>query len=126
MPSKAGVYNIDVEKGSDFSLTLFYKNSLGTPIDLTGCSVKGDVKAEADLAATPSTSFTCSIPSPQTDGKIIISLSKIQTSALAGVGPNYKYKKQYAYDIVITLQSGKVKRVLNGNLNVLPGVTSVE
>ena len=124
MADKAGVYDILIEKGSDFSLNLFYKTDEGVAIDLTGCSVEADIKSIADLSASPVLSFTTSIPSPQTQGKITLTLTKAQTTALAGTGPNYKYIKEYAYDVLVNLTSGLTKRILNGKINVSPGVTS--
>lgn len=124
MANVAAVYDITIEKGSDFGLSFWYKTSDGAAIDLTGCSVEADIKTVADLTASPVVSFSATIPSPASQGRIDLALTKAQTSGLDGTGPNYRYKKQYTYDVILTLVSGEAKRILNGNANVSPGVTA--
>ena len=120
----AGSLDLYIEKGSDFAKTFYLKNSDNVAIDLTGCTAYGQIKSLADLSGTALASFVVTIPSPQSQGRIDISLSKATTSALGGTGPTWKYKKQYAYDIILNLVDGTTIRLLNGNANISPGVTA--
>jgi hypothetical protein len=64
--------------------------------------------------SSSSTSFTCTIESPATAGKLTISLTSTQT---ANLKPG-----RYVYDILIT--SGNIKnRVIEGMVLVTEGVT---
>lgn len=120
----AGIYDIYIERGSDFELILTYKDSNGVSINLSGCSVEAELKETADLSSAVLLQFTATITNAS-GGEITLSLTKAQTSSLVyAVGPNYKYKKEYAYDVLLNLTTGKTVRILNGKANVSPGVTS--
>lgn len=120
----AGIYDIYIERGSDFELILTYKDSNGVSINLSGCSVDAELKETADLSSAVLLPFTATITNAS-GGEITLSLTKAQTSSLVyAVGPNYKYKKEYAYDVLLNLTTGKTVRILNGKANVSPGVTS--
>ena len=120
----AGIYDIYIERGSDFELILTYKDSNGVSINLSGCSVDAELKETADLSSAVLLQFTATITNAS-GGEITLSLTKAQTSSLVyAVGPNYKYKKEYAYDVLLNLTTGKTVRILNGKANVSPGVTS--
>lgn len=120
----AGIYDITIERGSDFELILTYKDSNGVSINLSGCSVEAELKETADLSSAVLLQFTATITNAS-GGEITLSLTKAQTSSLVyAIGPNYKYKKEYTYDVLLNLTTGKTVRILNGKANVSPGVTS--
>lgn len=115
--------DIYIERGSTWGMTLTYKDSDGVPINLTGCSVKAEIKETADLEATTVLAISATITSAL-EGIIELALTKAQTDTLESVGPNFKYKKSYAYDVVLILSNGNQIRLLNGVANVSPGVTA--
>ena len=79
---------------------------------MTGYSVAGQIRKTYD--STTYTAFTASV-SNATGGTISISLTATQTNALkAG---------RYVYDVEITSSGGVVTRVLEGQVEVTPGVT---
>ena len=120
----AGIYDIYIERGSDWELILTYKDSNGNAINLTGCSVEAELKETADLTSAVLLPISASI-TDASGGEITLSLTKAQTATLTyAVGPNYRYKKEYAYDVLLNLTTGKTVRILNGKANVSPGVTS--
>ena len=120
----AGIYDIYIERGSDWELILKYKDSNGNALNLTGATVEAELKETADLTSAVLLPITASITNAS-GGEITLSLTKAQTTTLVhAVGPSYRYKKEYAYDVLLRLITGKTVRILNGKASVSPGVTS--
>lgn len=110
----AGKYNMLVQQGTTYNQTITLKNAANTAaIDISGCTVAAMIR-ETYLDPTPAAVFTCVIPTG-TDGKILISLTPEQTSALT-------FDKG-VYDIELTYPSGSKDRVLMGNVVVSKEVT---
>ena len=84
----------------------------GNAQNLTGYSVAGQIRKTYD--STTFTAFSASV-SNATGGTITISLTATQTNALAA--------GRYVYDVEITSGGGVVTRVLEGQVEVTPGVT---
>lgn len=119
----ASVYNITIEKGASWSTIVYYKDSNGNAISLSGCSVSAMIKATADLSAAIVLTINAVITNASA-GEITLSLTKAQTSSLTAVGPNYKYLTRYAYDVLLNLTDGSTIRLLHGDANISPGVTA--
>ena len=106
--------NITVDQGSDYSAVIDVTDSDGDNIDLTGYSAAGQVRKT--YSSSTAVDFTCTVATPASSGKLNISLSNVQTNAMkAG---------RYVYDIEITSSGGTKTRVLEGQLEITPGVTS--
>ena len=106
--------NIIVDQGSDYSAVIDVTDSDGDNIDLTGYSAAGQVRKT--YSSSTAVDFTCTVATPASSGKLNISLSNVQTNAMkAG---------RYVYDIEITSSGGTKTRVLEGQLEITPGVTS--
>ena len=107
------VSNITVNSGEDFSQTFTLESAdSSSPLNLTDYSVSSQMRKHA--GSTTKTDFTAEALTPLTDGKIKISLTNAQTSALKS--------GRYVYDVVI--ESGGTKtRVLEGMVLVRQGVT---
>ena len=104
--------NLVVDQGSDFSSFITLEDTAGATVDLTGYSAAGMVRRT--YKSSTAVSFTTSIPDPSS-GEIKIQLSAAQTTAMkAG---------RYVYDLEITSSGGAVSRVVEGQLEVNPGVT---
>ena len=103
--------NLTVDQGTDFSSSVDVTDSDGDPVSLVGYSVAGQIRkhynssSKVDFVATVSNA---------TAGIISLSLSAATTNAMkAG---------RYVYDVEIDLNGTKT-RVLEGQVEVTPGVT---
>lgn len=113
----ATVYDITLEQGTTFSLTVLLKKPTKTPFDLSGYIGRSQIRkthADTNILA----SFAVSIPSPQKDGKVIMSLTDEQTAAL-----NFIYG---VYDLELESPTGEVTRILQGKVTLSPEVTRPE
>tara|TARA_B100000085_G_C18341045_1_gene430312 strand:+ start:171 stop:500 length:330 start_codon:yes stop_codon:yes gene_type:complete len=103
--------NIFIDQGSDFAMTVDLTQSVGT-LDLTGYTARGSIKKT--YSSTTKVDFTINVD--VTDTELDISLSNSQTGAMkAG---------RYVYDIEIVSSSSHVTRVLEGQLEITPRVTT--
>ena len=104
--------NLVVDQGTDFSSFVTLEDTSGAIVDLTGYTAAGMIRRT--YLSTTSTSFTTSIPDP-TSGEIKIQLDATTTGAMKS--------GRYVYDLEITSSGGAVSRVVEGQLEVNPGVT---
>jgi hypothetical protein len=112
----AAVYvnNLVVNSGADFSQSFTLEGTdTNSSFDLTGYTVAAQMRKWA--GSTSSTSFTATIESPPTSGKILIELTATQTTNLKS--------GRYVYDIVIEDSFGVKNRVIEGMVLVTEGVT---
>ena len=112
----AAVYvnNIVVNAGSDFSQTFTLEGTdTNSAFDLTDYSVSAQMRKWA--GSSTATSFTTSIESPASSGKITIRLTAAQTTIIK--------PGRYVYDVVITDDFGIKNRVIEGMVLVTEGVT---
>lgn len=104
--------NLTIDQGSTFKADIDVTDSDGDALNLSGYTVAGQLRK--NYSSSTSTDFTASVTST-TNGTIRISLSATQTNGLkAG---------RYVYDVEITSSTGEVTRVLEGQVEVTPGVT---
>ena len=105
--------NIVVDQGADYSASIDVADSDGDNIDLSGYTAAGQIRKT--YSSSTAVDFTVSVATPASAGVLNISLTSTQTSAMkAG---------RYVYDIEITNAGGTVTRVLEGQVEVTPGVT---
>ena len=82
---------------------------------MTGYSAAGQIRKT--YSSSTAVNFTASVASPTTAGVVNISLTNAQTNAMkAG---------RYVYDVEITSSGGTKTRVLEGQLEITPGVTQI-
>lgn len=104
--------NLVVDQGTDFSSFITLEDTSGAIVDLTGYTAAGMVRRT--YKSSTAINFTTSIPDPSS-GEIKIQLDATTTSGMkAG---------RYVYDVEITSSGGAVSRVVEGQLEVNPGVT---
>ncbi len=112
MAISPGTYNISLQRRADYSVTLQFKDSTDTPINLTGWSVaaqawdKGRTTKYGDFSVTYTNRST---------GTIAISLTDDQTATF----PNEAY-----YDVLLTNGSGLKEYYLEGIIYVSEGYTA--
>lgn len=114
---KPAVYPITLTQGDGFQLPLTLKQSkTGPGIDLTGYTAEADIRRNA---ADPAESAVFSVAIldqtvPANLGKIVMSLTPVQTRALNG---------KYVYDLQLTPAAGTPLTYLKGTITIEPDVT---
>ena len=109
-------FDIPIEQGATFEMTLTYADSVGVPINLTGYSAEMQVREEVGgrVLATASTSNGSIVLS--SGGQVVITLAAAQTSligAIVGV-----------YDLFLKSPAGNpIRKLVYGNVTVKQSVT---
>jgi len=104
--------NLTVDQGSDISYTIDVTDSNGDSINLSGYTVAGQIRKS--YSSLTSVSFTAVVTNTST-GEVTISLTSTQTNDMkAG---------RYLYDVEMTSSGGTVTRILEGQIEVIAGVT---
>jgi len=127
MPVVANQYNIVVEQGATFSLTITYKDSDGELIDLTNTDARMEIRQEytSESALVTLTSAaggsgnTSGIALGGVAGTIVVVISDALTGALTAPATN-------VYDLELVTADGAVTRLIEGKATVSPGVTASE
>lgn len=107
-----GTYNISLQRRADYSVQLQFKDSTGTPINLTGWSAAA--QAWNKERTTKYADFTITYTNRAT-GIITILLTNIQTA----IFPDEAY-----YDVLLTNPAGLKEYYLEGIIYVSEGYTS--
>jgi len=108
------ISNLTVDQGSTFNATIDVTDTSGNATSLTGYSVAGQVRKS--YSSSTAIDFVSSITNAA-NGTINISLSDTVTNNMkAG---------RYVYDVEILSAGGTKTRVLEGQLEVTPGVTQI-
>ena len=106
------ISNIVIDQGTTFQAEIDVTDNSGNILDLDGYTVAGQMRRT--YSSTTATDFTAAVASAA-EGTVSISLTPVQTNALkAG---------RYVYDVEITDAGGIVTRVVEGQVEVTPGVT---
>tara|TARA_B110000285_G_scaffold31849_2_gene32992 strand:+ start:1069 stop:1410 length:342 start_codon:yes stop_codon:yes gene_type:complete len=108
----AGIANLTIDQGSNFTYDLEVTNADGTDFDLTGFTMVAKM-SKGYSSTYPRTVFTCTVSQP-TEGVVTISLTADQTKVLkAG---------RHVFDVVATHSDSTVTRLLEGIVIVTPSV----
>jgi hypothetical protein len=107
-----GTYNISLQRRADYSVTLQFKDSTGTAINLTGWTVAAQTWNQD--RTTKYADFTVTYTNRST-GTIAIALTAAQTATL----PSEAY-----YDVLLTNGSGLKEYYLEGIVYVSEGYTA--
>lgn len=108
----AAYSELNVEQYSDFSTTINVEDSQGAAVNLSGYTAASQVRKS--YYSSTANNFTVSVTGTA-NGELTISMSSANT---ANLSPG-----RYLYDVVITAPAGTKTRVVEGIVNVLPGVT---
>lgn len=112
----AGIYDITAEQGATFARTITWRDASATPINLTGCTAKMQVRKSVDAdTAVLTLSSSSGITLGGTAGTVALEVTSTKMSQVpAGL---------YYYDLELTNVSGKVTRLLQGKFTVTREVT---
>lgn len=113
----AGKYNFEIEAGATFSRTITYKDSDNDAIDLSGSTVRMQIRnnySSSDAAISLTTPST-GIAFTSNTGEFTITMTAAQTSAFTF--------RQGVYDIEIEYSGGTVERILEGRVKISSQVT---
>jgi hypothetical protein len=122
----AANYNITIEQGASFSRTLTLKDSSGIPINLTGWTIRGQIRASQNASSALAT-FTGTVANQGTNpGEATISLTPTQTAAIPQ-NPDATTAQaktiNYLYDIEGLRPDTSVVRLLQGKVTLSPEIT---
>ena len=109
----AGIYNITIEQGATFEITLTIKQGDGNPVDLSGYTARSQIREKVSSLAAAG-AFVVTFPEPRTEGKLKMSLAASATALLPA--------RVYAYDLELE-SAGRVERLLEGKVVVSAEVT---
>ena len=113
----AAVYvsNLIINTGSTFSQTLTLESGADdSAFNLTGYTPSSQVRKWAGSVGV-TTTFTCSVPTPATQGKILLSLTASETTSLT--------PGRHVYDVILSTEAGTVEKVVEGSVLISEGVT---
>ena len=106
------ISNLTIDQGSTFTANIDCTASDGNVLILTGYTVAGQIRKNYDSTTPVALN---AIVGNATGGRLTISLTAVQTNALTA--------GRYVYDVEITSAAGVVTRVVEGQVEVTPGVT---
>tara|TARA_B100001093_G_scaffold517685_1_gene600012 strand:+ start:426 stop:770 length:345 start_codon:yes stop_codon:yes gene_type:complete len=105
--------NLTIDQGSPFSVTITVNDDTGNVKNLTGFTYAAKAKRSYD-SETPSATFITS-DTLGANGQLTITLTDVITKAMApGI---------HVYDVEIIDSGGNCTRVVEGQIEVTPGVT---
>ena len=113
----AGQRNLEVDQNATFTFTIEYKDNNDSPIVLTNCSAKmqvRDTKGGSKLAFTL-TSPTGGISIDPTLGKLTIKMTPTQTNKL--------FYPKSSYDVMLTDSNSNKIKLLEGFITLSRSVT---
>lgn len=104
-------YDMTWRQGDDVSYQLTLKDSVGSAINLTGYTVRSQIRIRADASA----SIAFAVAYTRASGIATLSLTSATTAAM-GAGT-------YLYDVELVDPSGKVKGIMGGSVAVTEEIT---
>ena len=113
----AGKHDFIIEQGATFSKVLTWKDSTGTPINLTGYSARMQVRSSVEAASTiiELTTVNSRITLGGVAGTITLNISAADTTALTA--------ESGVYDLELVSGANVVTRLLEGNVIISKEVT---
>ena len=120
----AAAYDLNVDQGATFTLSVTIKDSSNVAYDLTGYTAVAQIRERPESESVVAT-ITCGFNSPRTDGVVNLSIAAATTATLQ-VTPSQepdRHSQKYCYDLLITSGAGVKTRIIQGAVNVSPSVT---
>lgn len=113
----AGVYDITVEQGATFRLSLTWKDSTGAVVNLTGYTARMQIREtyESEETIASFTSAGGSIVLGGALGTVVVTASATDTAKIQ--------MTPAVYDLEVEASNGVVTRLLQGKANITREVT---
>ena len=115
----AGIHNFTCEQGATFRRTVTWTDQDGVAINLSGCTVRMQVRYTYDTATTilslSSTGVSPAITITNATGKITVVIPAATTASLEE-GPA-------VYDLEVVMSNTEVVRLIQGQFIISPEVT---
>lgn len=111
----AGRYDLTIEQGATFTLSMFYQDDAGAAVDLTGYSARMQLRsavASTDVALSLTTE-NGRIAIDGARGLIALTILAADTATISGAG---------VYDLEVVL-GATVHRIMEGSYTINPEVT---
>ncbi|MEO1208299.1 MAG: hypothetical protein AAFX78_02035 [Cyanobacteria bacterium J06638_20] len=96
-------HDIEIKRGTDFSLLLRLEQDNGSPFDLTGATALARLRES--LTAPSTVDFTVTIPTP-INGELNVKLAAASTGSLT--------TGKWIWDLILTLTDGTIWSPLEG------------
>lgn len=111
----AGQLDLVIEQGATFTLSLFYQDDTGAPVDITGRTARMQLRSAVDSAVLvlPLTTENSRITIDGPRGLIALSIAATDTAGLSGSG---------VYDLEL-VNGAQVERIMQGAYTISPEVT---
>lgn len=106
--------NMTIDQGTDFSSSVDVTDADGDAVNLTGYTVKAQIRKT--YTSSTFVNLTCAV-SNAAAGIISIALTASQSNAMK--------PGRFVYDVEITASGGAKTRVLEGQIEITPGVTQI-
>ena len=106
--------NLPIDQGTSFSSVINVSGADGLPYNLTGYTVRGQIRK--NYTSSTAVSFAASVVAPATDGKIQLTLTSTQTAAMK--------PGRYVFDVeIVETATSAISRVVQGQVEINPRVT---
>jgi hypothetical protein len=120
----ASQYDFKIEQGSSFRLSIIYKDSNNSPIDLANYCARIVWKTNTNITQTFTTetsdfsTYKLFIETPTTDGKITFLLPASTTNGYSFSSAKYDFELQDKNSELYTGGGSETFRILYGNINI--------
>lgn len=105
-------YDLRIDQGTTFGLSIECQDQNANPVDLTGCTARAMIRYSY-TDASPAAIFTASVDAA--NAAVNLSLSATQTAALTGV--------RALWDCELSYPDSSVQRLVEGKVTISPEVT---
>lgn len=113
--------DLKIKQGSTFAPSLGLKNPDGTPVDLTNCMLRGQIRKKAlDVSIVVALTFEILDAAA---GSARMSLTDEQTAAITAGETTTTGASKYVYDVEMEDSQGAVRPLLYGAVTVFREVT---
>ena len=112
-------YDLTIEQGATFKLTLIWKGEDKQPLDLTGYTAALQVRE----AYTSSERLISLTTAPNGGITLTPDQGRIDVVIESAVTANLPAPKNGVYDLELTSPSGEITRLLEGKVRITPEVT---
>ena len=115
---------VAITQGQFYEDTINLTHSDNTPIDLTGATIKSQIRRGAvSLGYTELAAFDISVTPPATSGVIVRSLSAATTASLPLPFPQ-DGKTTFFHDVIVTTDGGDPLQVISGPVTIAPNFSA--